>query len=195
MRFQFDIKKILHCHLQSQDERSHSTSYLVVSSAEKVDAGVGKRTYGAAKTISSNVVAVLSNYHFNRDKQTAKFKPCRPSDCSVGLKYSSSEFAIPSSVNSDAGFHFDRFGLLVPYEAFVSLFTNKDFGTYLNRCKERREQNAPVVGDKDENEDNEEEEDEEDEEDMGGSKKRGIGKKKRSGENVGGSPSKKKATH
>jgi len=180
--------------LQPQDERSHSTSYLVVSSAEKTDAtgGFSKRGQGPVKIVTSNVVAVLSNYHFVRDKQAAKFKPCKPADCSVGVKYSSSEFAVQSgSTNTDAGFHFDRFGLLIPYEAFVSLFTSKDFGSYLKKCQERRERQSDGAGEDDEEEDDRDDEENEEDEEVVSKKK--AGKKKRAGESGLAGPSKKKA--
>ena len=171
----------------------------MVSSAEKTDATTGgfgqKRGQGSAKVVASNVVAVLSNYHFVRDKQTSKFKPCRPADCSVGVKYSSSEFAIQTgSTNSDAGFHFDRFGLLIPYEAFVSLFTSKDFGSYLKKCQERRERETgggAGAGEDEEEEDDRDEENEEEDEEVASKKK--AGKKKRAGESGVAGPSKKKA--
>jgi len=111
----------------------------------------------------------------------------------VGVKYSSSEFAIqPGSTNSDAGFHFDRFGLLIPYEAFVSLFTSKDFGSYLKKCQERRErETGGGAGEDEEEEDYRDEENEEEDEEVASKKK--AGKKKRAGESGIAGPSKKKA--
>lgn len=117
-----------------------------MSSASRTEKGGGRQ-------ISSNVVAVLSNYHFNRDGQTAKFKTCKPTDCTVGLKYSSSEFVVGGNRSTssatdvkDAGFHFDRFGLLIPYPAFVSLFTDAAFGTYLARCKAQFQKHDEAAG-------------------------------------------------
>ena len=147
--------------MQTPDERSHSTSYMVVSEGEKIDTS-GKK---AGRKISSKVVLVLSNYHFNRDKQSPKFKPCTPADCTVGLKYSSSEFVIVGTPERDAGFHFDRFGVLIPFDAFVSLLTNQSFKNYIEKCKARYDKQvndasstveAVVVDDDDEDEDGEE---------------------------------------
>lgn len=110
----------------------------------------------------------------------------------MGVKYSSSEFAIQTgSTNSDAGFHFDRFGLLIPYEAFVSLFTSKDFGSYLKKCQERRERETGGAGEDEEEEDDRDEENEEEDEEVASKKK--AGKKKRAGESGIAGPSKKKA--
>jgi len=110
----------------------------------------------------------------------------------VGVKYSSSEFAVQSgSTNTDAGFHFDRFGLLIPYEAFVSLFTSKDFGSYLKKCQERRERQSDGAGEDDEEEDDRDDEENEEDEEVVSKKK--AGKKKRAGESGLAGPSKKKA--
>lgn len=147
--------------MQTPDERSHNSSFIVISSAEKTAAEwSGRRAPGIGRNISTSVVAVLSNYHFNRDEQVAKFKPCTLADCSVGLKYSSSDF-VGSNENSDrdAGFHFDKFGLLTPYEAFVSLFTSNDFGAYITRCQNRysktTETNAAAPDEEEEEDDDE----------------------------------------
>lgn len=94
--------------------------------------GVGGKK--SPRKITTKVVVVISNYHFNRDEQVAEFKPCTLADCTVGLKYSSNEFSAVGS-DKDGGFQFDRFGVLAPYEAFVSLFTNAEFGVYLEKCK------------------------------------------------------------
>lgn len=154
---------------------------MVVSEGEKIDTS-GKK---AGRKISSKVVLVLSNYHFNRDKQSPKFKPCTPADCTVGLKYSSSEFVIVGTPERDAGFHFDRFGVLIPFDAFVSLLTNQSFKNYIEKCKARYDKQvndasstveAVVVDD-----DDDDDEDEDGEETV--VVKKG-GKKKRTGDSV-----------
>lgn len=134
--------------MQSLEERSHSTTYLVVShfgNERKVQ--VGKET----RPSNSKVVIVLSNYHFNRDQQSAKFRPCTLADCTVGVKYSSSEFAPriedknPESKEREIGFNFDKFGLLAPYVAFASLLTDKDFAAFVAKAKTRYGQNEQTV--------------------------------------------------
>jgi len=168
---------------------------MVVSEGEKIDSS-GKK---AGRKISTKVVLVLSNYHFNRDKQSPKFKPCTPADCTVGLKYSSSEFVIAGTPERDAGFHFDRFGVLIPFDAFVSLLTNQSFKNYIEKCKARYDEQvndasstggAVVVDD-----DNDDDEDEDGEETVVVKK---AGKKKRTSDVVeqgSGTGGKKKPTN
>lgn len=82
---------------------------------------------------------IVSNWHFVRDNQEKKeCPPCRPEDCNISLKLSSTLFKSNLSsdlrpttgeVLADEGFTFDRNGIIIPYSAFLSLMTDAYFLT------------------------------------------------------------------
>jgi len=140
--------------LQPHHDRSAFSKYEVLASHELKDRD--------DKSIYSQIVLSISNWHFNRDKQYLKFGPtCRAEDVCVTLKLSSSAFvssteAGPTTTLTDEGasqeladdvsvsaaaadgtdgsvFNFDKNGVIIPYSAFVSLMDDESFQKYLKQ--------------------------------------------------------------
>ena len=149
--FEEKLKKIFS--LQPHHDRSSFSKYEILASHELKDKD--------DRSIHSQIVLSISNWHFNRDKQYLKFGPtCRAEDVCVSIKLSSSAFlsvaeAGPTTINlSDEGanqeasddvsvtaapavgtddsvFNFDKNGVIIPYSAFVSLMDDENFQKYL----------------------------------------------------------------
>lgn len=139
--------------MQPHHDRSSFSKYEILASHELKDKD--------DRSIHSQIVLSISNWHFNRDKQYLKFGPtCRAEDVCVSIKLSSSAFlsvaeAGPTTINlSDEGanqeasddvsvtaapavgtddsvFNFDKNGVIIPYSAFVSLMDDENFQKYL----------------------------------------------------------------
>jgi hypothetical protein len=124
--------------------------------------------------VESRVVLVTSNWHFVRDRREAKnFEPCEKHHCTVALKLDSSQFIKP---DSEEAFNFDRNGLVLPYDAFLSLIKDSDFtGEFLQAVREKFEaetgesiSKSPKGGEEDEEEEEENVNEEEEVEEIGG---------------------------
>lgn len=90
---------------------------------------------------------MISNYHFNRNQQdNLRFVACNPSDCTVGLKFSCTEFATEKSLGNL--YHFDKNGAIFPYSTFVSLIKDCKFqGDFMVYAKEKYEEvEGPLAG-------------------------------------------------
>ncbi len=151
--FEEQLKNIFLSSLQPHHDRSSFSKYEILASHELKDKD--------DRSIHSQIVLSISNWHFNRDKQYLKFGPtCRAEDVCVSIKLSSSAFlsvaeAGPTTINlSDEGanqeasddvsvtaapavgtddsvFNFDKNGVIIPYSAFVSLMDDENFQKYL----------------------------------------------------------------
>lgn len=81
---------------------------------------------GKKKPVNTKLVLIVSNWHFNRDhQQNREFKPCTVNDCTVQLKFSSTEFATEKSLGEP--YHFDKHGVVFPYATFVALLRHVTF--------------------------------------------------------------------
>ena len=119
------------------------TIYLPVTT-HSAQVGEGKKT----REKKTDLVITVSNWHFNRDAQKNPDEiECRPSDCTVGLKFSSTEFALkrttpvgnPSKVGSE--YIFDKCGLSLSYSAFAQLLSDKYFvSTFMTDVRQRYEE-------------------------------------------------------
>jgi len=118
----------------------------VVSAIEKTKILKG-RALKERKTISLNeLVVIFSNYHFVRDRQDVEaFEKCLPSHCTVGIKYSSSDFSSFKKPEESERFFFDRHGTIFPLSCFTSLlnseafteFVKESYGKYKNAIKKK----------------------------------------------------------
>lgn len=129
--------------------RSHYSDYTVIAShmfRQKRD--------GVDKTHTSELVLIINNWHFVKDNHTkTHVPPCRPDDCSVQIKISSTVFKSESQLlaggsdlveAADNGeqFFFDKNGIIVPYSAFKDLLTDVDFQQYLGRVQQQFEEDS-----------------------------------------------------
>jgi len=109
----------------------------VVSALEKTRI-VRTRNWKEQKKVSLNeLVVILSNYHFVRDRQEAQsFEKCQPHHCTVALKFSSSDFASSRKTNTDEEerFSFDKHGTIFPLSCFISLLNSTDFVEYVQKA-------------------------------------------------------------
>jgi hypothetical protein len=77
--------------------------------------------------VKSELLLVISNWRFVKQNQELPATPCKPHDCTVSLKLSSTGFL---SANPDAGgstaesFRFDKQGACFSYDAFLDLLAN-----------------------------------------------------------------------
>ena len=111
--------------------RSHFSDYTVLSEVKFVDQ--------KGKTQESQYVLIISNWHFIREHQDKRESPpCKPEDCNISIKLSSTTFKTGSADLSitganyldplpDDGFSFDRNGVIIPYSSFLSLMEDKYF--------------------------------------------------------------------
>jgi len=87
---------------------------------------------------------ILSNWRFTRDIQgkSDSSSVCRPEDCTVGFKISSSQFKTKSAKAGESlDFNFDRQGAVFPYSAFRGLLNNDGMiNIFLNELSLRFEQ-------------------------------------------------------
>lgn len=122
---------------------------LAQHSFTETSSGGGGKNKGETKRHQSQLVLVISNWHFVRDSlNSGQPRPCQPADCSVAIKLASSVFKpvgivlsqLPGGSTDSSQFYFDRNGVSTPYEAFVSLSTSAEFKTYLTQVKSRFEQ-------------------------------------------------------
>lgn len=88
--------------------------------------------------VKTQLIVIISTYHFTRDNETTDSPTIHPSDCTVQFKYSSTEFRASTGEEStdNSGFFFDKHGLTLPYPAFVNLMKNSKFHLYIKRCAE-----------------------------------------------------------
>lgn len=87
------------------------------------------------------MVVIISTYHFTRDNENTECPTVFPSDCTVQFKYSSTEFKSANAEeenDKNAGFNFDKNGLVFPYPMFVALMRSAKFHAYLSKCVERK---------------------------------------------------------
>ena len=129
--------------------RSHYSDYTVIAShmfKQKRD--------NVEKTHTSELVLIINNWHFVKDNHTkTNVPPCRPDDCSVQIKISSTVFKSESqagssdlaeaSANSEEYF-FDKNGIIIPFPAFKDLLSNRDFQFYLGKVKQQFEEDTGV---------------------------------------------------
>lgn len=118
--------------MQVIGQTSHDTVYITLSDhtvqVEKVD----KNRKTIKSTLKAQVVVSISNWRFNRDLVESKtIRPCNPSDVTVAIKLSSTEFI--NEKNKNDLYHFDKNGALFSYTAFLSLM--KDFSFTSNFMK------------------------------------------------------------
>jgi len=127
--------------LQAYEDRSHVTIYLPVNS-HSITVGEGKK----AKRKETELIATVSNWHFNREAQKNPDRiKCRPNDCHIGFKFSSTEFATQSlpadPPKPGSNYKWDRHGLSLSYSAFADLLADKYFtGTYMTVVKDKFEE-------------------------------------------------------
>ena len=171
---------------QDFESRSHVTIYLPVASHE---AQVKSKEDKSVKQVRTDLVVTVSNWRFNRDAQKNPDEvECRPNDCYVGLKYSSTAFAGKNRSPEDlekqqAGslYFFDKYGLSVTYSAFVNMISDTFFlETYLadiRKTYEEKEKKPLPGGDDSGFEDCENEEGAYPEDSAGSLKRVGKGKK------------------
>jgi len=88
--------------------------------------------------VKTQLIVIISTYHFTRDNETTESPTVHPSDCTVQFKYSSTEFKASTGEETadSSGFFFDKHGLVLPYPAFVNLMKNSKFHLYIKRCVE-----------------------------------------------------------
>lgn len=178
---------------QAAADRTHHASYITLSShLRPEDQGQPYR-----RSAETKLVVVLSNYHFNRagqqeQQQRGGFERCTPQDCSVGLKFSSTDFASKEGSEDDERY-FDKHGLLIPYPAFVSLLGSRDFNEFLKDAEAKwkvSSGHAEASVPRDAREVDEEEEEEEDDDDIAPPRKNKARKRRDDSEDRG---SKKRA--
>jgi len=127
-------------------ERCHITDYTVLSQHEssslQPDDGK-KRSSGreSSRTILSQYVLGISNWHFVRDHALDKTKElrCTPSDVQIYIKLSSDLFRSSSRSEveneGEADFAFDRNSASFTYTCLISLLRSEEFQ---NLCKAAR---------------------------------------------------------
>ena len=118
--------------------------------------------------VKTQLIVIISTYHFTRDNETTDSPTIHPSDCTVQFKYSSTEFRASTGEEStdNSGFFFDKHGLSLPYPAFVNLMKNSKFHLYIKRCAEFKARDEKALNERRRNaileispNDNEQEED------------------------------------
>lgn len=143
------IKKGLFYLLQTMHTRSHYSDYTVIAThmfKQKRD--------NVEKTHTSELVLIINNWHFVKDTHTKTVvPPCRPDDCSVQIKISSTVFKSEAQLLSSGSdlldtnetgeeFFFDKNGTIIPFPAFKELITSKDFQFYLKKVKEQFDEDS-----------------------------------------------------
>lgn len=108
-----------------QSQRSPESEYILISTNHFDDKSANRKNQkGISKT-----VLIVNNWHFNRDVlEMGNPTKCKPENCSVQLKISSTAFQVKSSSDkksSSDSFHFDKQGIILPYPAFVWLCGEK----------------------------------------------------------------------
>ena len=109
---------------QLADERSAFSEYITLA----------EHQFTSAKTKlpgKSELILVLSNWRFTRDLSQAYASKsvsvkCKPSNCTVSFKISSSDFGRGGKQHSAESFDFDRNGAILPYPVFSILLQQAD---------------------------------------------------------------------
>ena len=88
---------------------------------------------GEQRTTITELIITVSNWHFNKSAQSLNRSiACAPKDCKVSLKFSSTNFAggkNKARKNSEETYNFDKGGLCVSYNAFLSLLASDQINT------------------------------------------------------------------
>jgi hypothetical protein len=127
------------------------------------------------KPQETKIVVSISNWHFVRDNEKKKnCSPCRPEDCTVTFKLSSTVFKPAGGVETvqnpnDKDLFFDKVGAIIPYSAFSSLMSAKGFvDTFCSTVKKEYERVCGPIPEIHESNDDDDEEEEGGNNDNGG---------------------------
>lgn len=144
--------ELLFC-LQDFQNRSHCANYFVLSTHTKlviepgVGGGIKRRLAGggpssstSGKSVTTELVCVVSNWHFNRTAATKDaIVKCKLTDVNVSLKFASDQWKKIGAARER--FHFDRDGVSMSYSTLLSLISDKQFThNFLPEARKKYEQ-------------------------------------------------------
>jgi len=124
------------------------TVYLPVCAHQR-QVPVDQTRPGETREARTQLFVIVSNWHFNRDAQKNPDEiECRTNDCTVGLKYSSTEFSRdPVAASADpTSYNWDKSGLSLSYPSFVALLSDKYFtNTFMSDVRRQYEEKQGVL--------------------------------------------------
>jgi hypothetical protein len=113
---------------QLEHSRSEFTTNLVLATHKRTQSKPPRGSFNVSYQqfdTKSELLLVLSNYRFNRDLLGGATVPCKPSDCTVTLKLSSTGFLFAGQYEQEGRYRFDRQGACFSFNAFMSLLDCK----------------------------------------------------------------------
>jgi hypothetical protein len=113
---------------QLEQSRSEFTTNLVLATHKKTPSKPPRGSFNVSYQqfdTKSELLLVLSNYRFNRDLIGAPTIPCKPSDCTVTFKLSSTGFLFGGQYEQEGRYRYDRQGACFSFNAFMSLLDCK----------------------------------------------------------------------
>lgn len=111
-----------------------------------------RRGGSGGSNVVTELVVIVSTYHFTRDSTGAENPTIHPINCTVQFKYSSTEFVAQSESNPEDPiergiFHFDKHGISFPYDAFSALMRSPKLQEHIKQAGLLRKEDTKRIKD------------------------------------------------